>query len=245
MHVICLGSGGYFSTGDALTMSFLIPELRIVLDGGSGLHRAAEHIGDGETIHIFLSHAHIDHTVGLTSMKRLGARVCIHATQQVLDALEVLLRPPFVGSHPEYEAAPLPEQGPVRLENGATVTPFDVEHTCPCKGFRVDFEGAAVCFITDTCSDGKSKYLEYARGVDMLLHECYALETRGRGHTGVQGLVEFVRAASPKRTLVVHHNPSGTRHEILSGLRNELTNIDDAEDGKEYEVCDAIIRCKL
>lgn len=236
MRVVCLGSGGYYSTDRNLTMSFIVPELGIVFDCGSGLYRAKEFINDGDVIHIFITHSHIDHIVGMTSLKKLNAKVFVHATQQVLSDLEIMLNPPFVGTHPEYVGVPLIEGQDVCLDSGAKVYHFDVNHTCPCKGYKLEYSGKTMCFITDTSSNCDSCYIKHVIGADLLFHECYGLESCSSGHTSALKLVEFLNVAKPKHTVIVHHNPIGNQDEILNELRKSVSHIDDAVDRKSYEI---------
>src|SRR3989344_8948195 len=71
MTIIPLGTNGFFPSFGRQTMCFaiLLGKTLIILDAGSGLFRLAEPIGKKlltgvDTIHIYLSHYHLDHTFG-------------------------------------------------------------------------------------------------------------------------------------------------------------------------------------
>ncbi len=66
----------------------MLPEVGVVLDAGTGMFRIRDLI-QTSTLDIFLSHAHLDHIVGLTflldvlSKKKLD-RVTVHALPEKL-----------------------------------------------------------------------------------------------------------------------------------------------------------------
>ncbi|KAH0786940.1 Ribonuclease BN [Histomonas meleagridis] len=234
MKAVCLGSGGYFTTETNFTVCFMVPELGIIFDCGSGLFRASKYI-QTKDLHIFLSHAHLDHIIGLGNVKVLNAKIYIHATQSVLDSLDVILNPPFVGSHPNYIGVPLDKENPVCLENGSKIYHFDVAHSCPCKGFRLEYNGKSLCFITDTTSNAESSYLQYAKNSNLLIHECYYTnEKKKLSHTCPEDLIEFLKLANPEKTLTIHHNPNGNKGQLLNELKKQIPNIECAEENKEY-----------
>ena len=65
MRIVCLGTTGFHPNADRHTACYLIPEVGVVLDAGTGLFRLADHL-ETEHVDVFLSHAHLDHVVGLT-----------------------------------------------------------------------------------------------------------------------------------------------------------------------------------
>ena len=65
MKLHFLGTSGYHPTRQRDTACLMIPELGVILDAGSGIFRARELIETKE-LHIFLTHVHLDHVVGLT-----------------------------------------------------------------------------------------------------------------------------------------------------------------------------------
>ena len=70
----------------------LLPEAGVMLDAGTGMYRAARYL-QGNRLEIFLSHAHLDHVVGLTYLFDVHyehplAEVIVHATPPLLAAIE-------------------------------------------------------------------------------------------------------------------------------------------------------------
>ncbi len=64
-----LGTTGYHPNERRQTACFMLPELGIVLDAGTGMFRVHDHL-QTDTLDIFLSHAHLDHILGLTFLVR-------------------------------------------------------------------------------------------------------------------------------------------------------------------------------
>ena len=65
MKLIALGTAGYHPTERRQTACFLLPELGIVLDAGTGMFRLRERLATTQ-LDIYLTHAHLDHVAGLT-----------------------------------------------------------------------------------------------------------------------------------------------------------------------------------
>ena len=70
----------------------MIPELGIIFDAGTGMFRARDLI-QTKTLDIFMSHAHLDHSVGLTFLydvlnEKTMERVTVHVAQEKIKAIE-------------------------------------------------------------------------------------------------------------------------------------------------------------
>ena len=59
------------------------------------------------------------------------------------------------------------------LRGDGVITYFPLEHTIKCFGFRLDWSGHSLAYVTDTIARPESPYIEKIKGVDVLLHECY------------------------------------------------------------------------
>jgi hypothetical protein len=155
----CLGCGGYYATDSTHTMSWLVPDLGIAFDAGSGTFRAFQ-FAPLPLLDVFLSHGHHDHISGFNLLERVSPRVRVHAQPVVIDFLRKMTRPPVVCRKIHFEACPIETCDPIHLENGAVITPFPVQHTSPCYGFRLEYDGHVMCYVTDTHSTAESEYAE-------------------------------------------------------------------------------------
>ena len=65
MKLLLLGTVGYHPNDRRQTACLMIPELGLVFDAGTAAYRIKNYL-ETDTLDIFLSHAHLDHVVGLT-----------------------------------------------------------------------------------------------------------------------------------------------------------------------------------
>ena len=65
MKLVLLGTGGYYANDRRHTACLMLPEVGVVLDAGSGMFRIRDYLAT-DRLDIFLTHAHLDHVIGLT-----------------------------------------------------------------------------------------------------------------------------------------------------------------------------------
>ena len=65
MKLLLLGTGGYHPSELRHTACLMLPTEGIILDAGTAMFRVRDHI-QTDSLEILLSHAHLDHIVGLT-----------------------------------------------------------------------------------------------------------------------------------------------------------------------------------
>ena len=213
MKLLLLGTAGYHPNERRQTACLMLPAAGIVLDAGTGLFRIRKHLVT-PTLDIFLTHAHLDHSVGLTYLldvlfeKKLS-RVTVHGEAQKLRAIEEhLFSADLFPVAPPYTSRPI-EQG-LTLECGVRVTHFPVEHPGGAIGYRLDWADRSLAYVTDTTSAGAaSTYLDAIRGVDLLIHECNFKDgqeewAQKTGHSSVTPVARTAAAAKVKRLVLVH-----------------------------------------
>jgi ribonuclease BN (tRNA processing enzyme) len=215
MKLVLLGSTGYHPNESRHTLCAMLPELGIVLDAGTGMFRVRERI-QTPALDIFLTHAHLDHIVGLTYLfdvlhDKQVERVSVHGQQRVLDAVQrhLLAEPLFPAPLPcDYRE--LPQAFP--LPGGGTLTHFPLVHPGGSIGFRLDWPGHSLGFVTDTTAAVDAPYVAAIAGVDLLVHECYFSDEQRElaiktGHSHATPVAQVARAANVGRLVLVHANP--------------------------------------
>jgi phosphoribosyl 1,2-cyclic phosphodiesterase len=206
----------------------------VVLDAGTGIRPLGLALGADRpgTIHLLLTHLHLDHIEGLGFFLPLwDPRVDLHIWgppadgRSLRDRIAAYLSPPYFPKPFEEIPATLVfhevPDSPWEL-GGLCVLARRVTHPGPTVAYRLEEEGRALAFIPDNepaldgplgtaPRDGVSG-LELARGADVLLHDAQyteqEYETRvGWGHSSVADAVTFFRLADPGRFVMFHHEP--------------------------------------
>jgi ribonuclease Z len=221
MIVHCLGTTGYHPSPTRHTACYYLPEQALLLDAGTGLFRLVEHLRakPQDRLDIFLSHAHLDHVIGLTFLIDVMAVTSLKQVR-VFGIAEKLaaIRAHLFSEHlfpvmPDFTLCPLETQsGSLRLHDQSLLTWFPLKHPGGALGVRIDTEDGAMAYITDTTAELQADYVDHLHGLRLLMHECYfndehrALSEK-TGHSWLGAVTELVRSLRPQRTALIHINP--------------------------------------
>jgi ribonuclease BN (tRNA processing enzyme) len=215
MKLVLLGTAGYHPNDRRQTACLLIPQLGIMLDAGTGMYRAIDYLATPE-LDIFLTHAHLDHIVGLTFLldimyARPLKRVTVHAQPEKLQAIQThLFAEHLFPVLPACDFRPLAASEP--LPGGGRLTHFPIVHPGGCVGFRLDWPDRSLAYVSDTTARPDAPYIEHIRGIDLLIHECNFPDGMTElaeltGHSCTSDVARVAHNAQVKRLLLVHFNP--------------------------------------
>ena len=206
----------------------------VVLDAGTGIRALGRELADREarTIHILLTHLHLDHIEGLgffapfydpdcevvvwgppSSVRSLKERISRYLSSPLfpIEISDLPARVTFrdVPAEP-WEIA------------GLRFTAHPVSHPGSTLGYRVEADGAALAFIPDhepalgidlesLTSDWISGF-PVADRATLLLHDAQYTEDEyehriGWGHSSVRHAVSFAAMTGAERLLLFHHDP--------------------------------------
>jgi ribonuclease Z len=212
MKLLLLGTCGYHPNERRQTACLMLPEAGIVLDAGTGFFRVRKHL-QTKTLDILLTHTHLDHVVGLTfllstAFEKSLERITVHGEAEKLAAA----RQHLLSEH--LFPAPLPCEwqplsgNPLTI-SGTRVTHFPLVHPGGSIGYRLDWPGRSMAYVTDTTAAGGAAYVEHIRGVDLLVHECnfrdgqehWALKT---GHSSTTPVAQVAAQAGVRRLVLTH-----------------------------------------
>ena len=197
----------------------VLPELGVIFDAGTGMFRVRDLI-QTKTLDIFLSHAHLDHSIGLTFLydilfEKDVSRVTVHLEKSKIAAIEEhLYNIALFPVKPNFEFQPISGKADeaVELLDGSKVSAIDLEHPGGSHGFRIDWKDRSLAYITDTTARVDAEYVDSIQGVDTLVHECYfadGWEDRAEmtGHSCLTPVAQVAAKANAKRLFLVHINP--------------------------------------
>ena len=100
-------------------------------------------------------------------------RVTIHAMPDKLAAIDqhLLNRADFSGETAVRNAT---AGAGWSVDGGGKLRHFPLVHPGGSVGFRLDWPGHSLAYVTDTTTPGTcASYIDEIRGVDLLIHECY------------------------------------------------------------------------
>lgn len=231
----CHGSDVARYGGNTSCVSVRVPgDDPLFFDLGTGARYLARELAHDGTFRgtCLLSHLHWDHTQGLpffTPLLSNGAELHVHAPVQpdgrtVGDVLHDTIRPPLFpvtldelpGSIRFHDTT----EGTFRVGQ-ATVTAREVPHNGPTLGYRVEWKGRSVVYLSDHQQprDGSFGLTRGARELvtdaDVLIHDAqyteaeFALKSTW-GHCTIDYAVWVAIEAGVRTLVLFHHDPTRT-----------------------------------
>ncbi|GAB3450405.1 MBL fold metallo-hydrolase [Insolitispirillum peregrinum] len=216
--------------GNTSCVQVTLDDHTIIFDAGTGIRGLGHEIlrRDIRRSSLMLTHTHWDHINGFPffapafqanrhfriyagHLQEMGGIYHVLANQMAnptfpvpLDALQANLE--FIdftqGETLEPEPGVLVRTAPLRHPNGAT-------------GYRIDYKGASVCYVTDTehiPGQPDQTILDLIAGADLVIYDCTYTDSEfpakvGWGHSTWQEGVRLCRQANAKRLAIFHHDP--------------------------------------
>jgi phosphoribosyl 1,2-cyclic phosphodiesterase len=236
----------------------------LVLDAGTGI-RALGAALDGnplDEVHILLTHLHLDHLQGLGFFRPLF-RPDLHVhlwgppspVQSLAERIAIYLSPPLfpvaLADIPATLTFHDASAEPVTV-GSATVRAANVTHQGPTVGYRIEEGGRSLVYLPDhepslgvDLAEQPASWIsghDIAHGADVLFHDAQYGDHEypahvGWGHSAIEHVMRFARAADAETVVLFHHDPYHTDSELdeLLADTHRRWNTDGARVALAYE----------
>lgn len=203
----------------------------LIFDGGTGLRVLGQQLDEqgGVDADIYFTHTHLDHITGLpffTPIYKKANRFRLwagHLTPEhtLKGVLEDMMTAPLFPvplsifdayiTYNDFEVGATLSPGP-----GIMLRTARLNHPNRATGYRVEYGGKAICYVTDTEHvPGKldRKILDLIAGADLMIYDCTYTDEEypkfaGWGHSTWQEGVRLCDAARVGKLVVFHHDPA-------------------------------------
>jgi len=220
--------------GNTSCLEVRVGDELLILDAGSGVRGLGDRlVSEGvRKITFLFSHVHWDHILGFPYFRpaaQSGVEIVMHGERKAGIGIDEILgyqagqaHAPIVvpGKGATLVFDELKPGDTVRI-GAATVRVARMNHPDGCVAYRVEHEGRAIVYATDTehFADGIDRQLEaLSQDADLLVYDSMytADEYRGEiggskkgwGHSTWNDGVRLARKAGVKRFALFHHDPS-------------------------------------
>jgi phosphoribosyl 1,2-cyclic phosphodiesterase len=208
---------------------------RLIFDGGTGLRGLGQELRQQQPIsaHMFFTHTHWDHIQGFPFFEPafVGGNTFHIYNASSPDSRSIQRRLNDQMLHPNFPVPlqimrgdlhfhDLPFGEIVTLDDQLTVENAPLNHPGGSTGYRVNWQGLAVAYLTDTehyPDHLDANVLHLARQADVMIYDAtYSDEEYhdplnskvGWGHSTWQEAVKIAQAAGVKQLVLFHHDPS-------------------------------------
>jgi phosphoribosyl 1,2-cyclic phosphodiesterase len=203
----------------------------VILDAGTGLRYLGTRLLGEAPIDsdLFFTHTHFDHVCGLPFFKpffqpqnsfrlwagHLGGGMTMHRVMRELMMAPLFPVPPEIFKA-RMEYCDFMAGDTLTPASGITVRTAVLNHPDGATGYRVEYGGKSVCYVTDTehvPGAPDRNVLGLIEGADIVIYDCmytdeeYAKSYVGWGHSTWQEAVRLCKAAGAKKLVVFHHDP--------------------------------------
>ena len=242
--IACSGPRTARYGGNTSSLEVRCDERVLLFDAGTGLRYLGHSLPIADTIDadLFLTHTHFDHVVGLPFFKpffksqnrfRLWAGHLVEGMTLRRVLGEFMMSPLFpvppqiFRARMEYREFKAGET--LRPAEGIAVRTTLLNHPDGATGYRVDYGGHSICYLTDTehvPGAPDRNILGLIAGADLVIYDSMYTDAEydayvGWGHSTWQEGVRLCRAAGAKRLAVFHHDPEHD-DDMLDGIAREV-----------------------
>jgi len=232
--------------GNTSCVEVLCGGRRLIIDGGTGLRVLGQKMAKEGRVQadILLSHTHLDHIEGFPffvpafvsgNQFRIWAGHLLPAAtlEETLGRLmsAPLFPVPLEAFGPQVEYIDFRAGDRLVLSNRLTARTAMLDHPNDAVGYRIEFEGRSVCYISDTAhrpGETNRNIVGLIEGADLVIYDSMFNESEFAqrphwGHSTWEEAIRLAELAHVKRVALFHHDPARTDDDL-----DELGRIADA-----------------
>lgn len=225
--------GGAYSRygGNTSCLEIRCGDQVLIFDGGTGLRNLGEQLRNKSSLELdlFFTHSHFDHISGFPFFGPLfepSNKVNMWAghllpERNLRDVLCTMMAVPLFPvpldiftaetNYHDFRAGEVLNPRP-----GVTLRTAPLNHPNNATGYRVEFSGKSICYVTDTehkPDELDRNILGLIQGADLFIYDSTYTEDEyprfaGWGHSTWQQGVRLANAAAVKTFVIFHHDPS-------------------------------------
>jgi len=229
--IACAGPETLRYGGNTSSLEVRCGERLVLFDAGTGIRYLGNHLLREAPIDadLYLTHTHFDHVSGLPFFRplyqpentfrlwagHLGARTSLRQVLWQFMMAPLFPVPPEVFranvSYHDFRAGET-----LHAPGGITLRTVPLNHPDNATGYRLEFGGRSLCYLTDTehvAGAPDRNILGLIGGADLVIYDCMYTDAEwanghvGWGHSTWQEAVRLCRAARARRLVVFHHDP--------------------------------------
>ena len=247
--IACAGANHVKYGGNTSCIEMRVGDHHIILDAGTGLRNAGqtflkEKSGD---LFLLLTHTHWDHINGFPffvpaynpdwkihvkagHLKDKGGIQAVLSAQMDNPYFPITLKQ--FGSRVYFRDL---EEEDFTIDENISIKTKLLSHPGKCLGYRVEYKGRAICYVTDNelfLESDEDNYnpfyvknlIQFVHGADALITDCTYTDEEytskvGWGHSCISQVVDMAHRAEVKALYMFHHDPDHSDDHIDSKLK--------------------------
>lgn len=217
----------------------------IILDAGTGIKDFGRVINQEKPCHLFFSHAHYDHYIGLPFFAPLwspkfnleifsGPIENMVSTEQFIDSIFQSPQFPVTRSAllAKVKTYDLTVGDAFMLGDDFKINTISLNHPNGATGYRIDHNGKSICYITDHEHESNTpdpKLVQFVQGADIMIYDSTYTHSdyqshKGWGHSTWNAGVELSNCAKVGQFIGFHHAHMYCDTQMLS-IEDEMRKV--------------------